>query len=274
MVAIVVSLALHSTADPGAAALAVFQSRCAACHGPDVKEPKGRFGYVLDLPRLAADKERLTALGILVAAGNMPPRPEAPLTAAQKEAVRNWIAAGAPLAAPVEGPPTEEPEEPPAAEPPTPAPGFGPHLLAWLGKFHLLLLHFPIALVVVAVLLDAGLMLCKVCGLPEWTHHRFDGVRLLVLVAAAFAVPTVVLGWLHALGGAGASQPGTLLLHRWVGTAAGVLLIVAAWSSSQDGRTGRRRPLTRVAIVAAALLTAVGAHFGGTLVHGAGFLDW
>src|SRR4051794_33956711 len=38
---------------------AVFQAKCSECHGPQVPKPKGNFGYVLDLKRLAADPKKV-----------------------------------------------------------------------------------------------------------------------------------------------------------------------------------------------------------------------
>src|SRR3954470_24285469 len=38
---------------------AVFQAKCSECHGPQVRKPKGSFGYVLDLKKLAADPKKV-----------------------------------------------------------------------------------------------------------------------------------------------------------------------------------------------------------------------
>jgi mono/diheme cytochrome c family protein len=91
--------------DPAAAARAVFAARCAGCHGPDLRRPRGRFGYVLDLRRVAGNPEMVipfkpgeSELWLLVRQNEMPP-PDAPsgsLTAREKEVIRAWIAAGAP----------------------------------------------------------------------------------------------------------------------------------------------------------------------------------
>jgi mono/diheme cytochrome c family protein len=84
---------------------AVFKAKCAGCHGPDLPKPQGRFGYVLDLQRLAGDREKVvpgrpeeSELWALVEHDEMPPpdSPHGPLTLAQKEAIRAWIADGAP----------------------------------------------------------------------------------------------------------------------------------------------------------------------------------
>jgi mono/diheme cytochrome c family protein len=93
---------VHSPADE---ARAVFKAKCAGCHGPDLEKPQGRFGYVLDLGKIAANPEMVvpgrlaeSELWALVEHNEMPPAdsPRGPLTPAQKEAIRNWIAAGAP----------------------------------------------------------------------------------------------------------------------------------------------------------------------------------
>src|SRR5579863_9917042 len=90
---------------PADAARAVFKAKCAGCHGPDLEKPKGRFGYVLDLGKIAANPEMVipgrpaeSELSALVSHSEMPPSdsPHGPLTPAQKEAIKNWIAAGAP----------------------------------------------------------------------------------------------------------------------------------------------------------------------------------
>jgi mono/diheme cytochrome c family protein len=83
----------------------VFKAKCAGCHGPDLPKPKASFGYVLDLGRVAANREMVipgrpgeSELWALVEHDEMPPpdSPHGPLTAAQKDAIRAWIAAGAP----------------------------------------------------------------------------------------------------------------------------------------------------------------------------------
>jgi len=83
----------------------VFKAKCAGCHGPDLPKPKAQFGYVLDLRRLSANPEMVirgrpaeSELWALVEHDEMPPpdSPHGPLTAAQKQAIRAWIAAGAP----------------------------------------------------------------------------------------------------------------------------------------------------------------------------------
>src|SRR5579862_2017042 len=91
--------------DLGREVLGVFSAKCTTCHGPNLRKPKGRFGYILDLKRLAADTEKVippnpdeSELWGLVERNEMPPAdaPHGPLTKEQKEIIRSWIAAGAP----------------------------------------------------------------------------------------------------------------------------------------------------------------------------------
>jgi hypothetical protein len=264
--------------DLAAAVRSVFSARCALCHGPHLARPKGRFGYVLDLPRLAANPAMVvpfspnqSALWALVRNKEMPPSgsPSGPLTAKEKETIRAWIAAGAPAggspSARATSPPTTRPEHGDAGPPP--APRAVGRALRWLGKFHLLLLHFPIALLAAAA---AGEVWCG------WRGARAPSpaVRFCLCLGAAAAVFAAALGWLHALDGHGAGSPRLLALHRWLGTAGGLWAVAAAVLSERDARRGVRSWGVRVIVLGGALLVAQTGHFGGLLAHGEGFFDW
>ena len=92
-------------AELAAAVRTAFSAKCVQCHGPSLRRPKGKFGYVLDLERMAANPELVvpskpeeSKLWTLLRDNEMPP-PKAkagPLTADEKELVRAWVAAGAP----------------------------------------------------------------------------------------------------------------------------------------------------------------------------------
>ena len=179
----------------------VFENKCAVCHGPDLEKPQGRFGYVLDLPRMAQNPELViparpaeSELWLLVQNDEMPPTgsPHGSLAPVQKEAIRSWIEAGAP-------------DVSPRAQ--------TGRTLRWLGRFHLLMLHFPIALVVAA-------------GLGEiWSVWRRDpspseSVRFCFWLGALAALPTAGLGWIHAAAGNGFDSSSLLTAHRWLGTTA------------------------------------------------------
>lgn len=91
--------------DLGASVYSLFAEKCAGCHNADLGKPEGRFGYVLDLQKVAANPELVipskplqSELYLLIQEGEMPPKDSSfgKLTTAQKELVRNWIGAGAP----------------------------------------------------------------------------------------------------------------------------------------------------------------------------------
>jgi uncharacterized membrane protein len=255
----------------------VFAAKCAGCHGPDLAKPRGRFGYVLDLARVAGNREMVvpfspseSELWELVHRGEMPPAdsPTGPLTAQQKEVIQAWIAAGAPavsVSRPESLPPVTQPSGEVAAEP-TDQP-LGGRFVRWIGKFHLLLLHFPIALLIAAAVGEFWSLVRK---------SRVPGpaVHFCILLGAASAVSTVVLGWLHALGGEGASMPQLLTFHRWLGTTAALWVAVTAVFSERDARRGARTQPTRVLLFVGALLIALNGHLGGMLAHGEHFFDW
>ena len=107
---------------------AVFQAKCSECHGPRVPKPKGNFGYVLDLKRLASDPKKVvpskpeeSVLWQLVRDEMMPAEGAraGPLTKEQKETIRAWIEAGAP-STPIESS-APSPGNTAAERPPAPA---------------------------------------------------------------------------------------------------------------------------------------------------------
>jgi uncharacterized membrane protein/mono/diheme cytochrome c family protein len=250
----------------------VFAARCAACHGPDLAKPKGRFGYVLNLARVACDPEKIirgapneSELWELVRRGEMPPEdsPTGPLTADQKETIRGWIAAGAPAGG--SQPPTAG-DAPPAA----PLTNGGPaeslplkEFLRQLGRLHVVLVHFPIALLIAAA---AG----EVWSMLRDRRTPAPAVHFCVILGAVGAVVAAGLGWLDAWSGAGAGQS-ALDLHRWIGTAAAGWAMVTAGLSARDEWRCIRSNRFRVALVIGAALVGAAGHFGGILVYGADF---
>src|SRR5262249_37890097 len=57
------SLAQADTADKaanlGSEVRGIFSAKCSQCHGPNLVKPKGKFGYVQDLERMAANPKIL-----------------------------------------------------------------------------------------------------------------------------------------------------------------------------------------------------------------------
>jgi mono/diheme cytochrome c family protein len=98
-------LAVEDQRDLASEARSIFSVKCAGCHGPELSRPNGRFGYVTDLARVAANPEMVvpsfpeeSEIWELVRREEMPPEnsPSGPLSDDEKELIRAWIAAGAP----------------------------------------------------------------------------------------------------------------------------------------------------------------------------------
>jgi hypothetical protein len=256
--------------DLGAEVRRVFAAKCAGCHGPGLPNPMGRSGYVLDLRRVADNPEMVipgrpdeSELWALVRHGDMPPAdsPGGPLSAAEKGTIHGWIATGAPDAVSYPTglliPSSSEYRDTSATS----------RIIRWLGKYHLLLLHFPIALIIAAGFGE---------GVAVWWGSRTPSpaVQFCLTLAAVVVVPTVALGWLQAAAGNGVVSPGLLTVHRWVGTVAGVWVLGTDLTSWQDTRRGERSLCCRSALVIGILLVIATAHAGGLTTHGRAFFDW
>jgi uncharacterized membrane protein/mono/diheme cytochrome c family protein len=252
----------------------IFVAKCVQCHGPDLPKPKKKFGYVTDLEKVAANpkfvvpfKPDESRLWQLIRDNEMPPEDAraGALAASEKDAVRDWIAAGAPSAPP---PPAEadRPALPLAEAKDAPPQPFLPRLLGWAGRFHILVVHFPIGLLTAAALGEAW------C-LARRRREVWAPVRFCVLLGALGAAAAAGLGWLRATtGGFGESE--LLPWHRWIGTCAAALALGVLLLSEADARRGLRSRLFQLALFAVALLVGLAGHLGGSLARGEDFLNW
>jgi hypothetical protein len=136
----------------------------------------------------------------------------------------------------------------------------------FLGRFHVLILHVPVGVLILAVGMEV---------LARWPRP-FAEVRsplepampLIWGFGALAAVVTVAFGYMHAsepgFTGAGVDQ------HRWAGTALALTaVLIWAWRADAPQSFAKIWPVGLAAIVA--LLIGTG-HFGGVLTHGADYL--
>jgi uncharacterized membrane protein len=257
--------------DLAAKVLKVFEAKCNECHGSQVKKPPKKFGYILDLKRVAANPKLVvpskldqSKLWKMVDDGDMPPEDAkaGPLNKEEQKVIHDWIAAGAPSGGRTSPPPSiDQNTEPDRAEQP-----LLKRVLILAGRFHVLTVHFPI-----------GLILAAALGELWFWWQGFQGlhpaVRFSILLGAAVGLAAAGLGWIHAWNGAGVSEPETLFIHRWLGTVAAVLLVAIAAASEIDARRGSRSFLGRLLLFVGAVLIGLTGHFGGLLTHGEDFFN-
>jgi uncharacterized membrane protein len=138
---------------------------------------------------------------------------------------------------------------------------FPQRLFRWLGAMHPAAVHFPIALFLVAAVLEVAALTLR---RPVLTQ----GTRIIIALAAISALAAVALGWL-AMGMPG-NDDVTHTYHRWLGTGIAILGLLSWWAKEHWVRKpGRRRELVYVGmltVTASAVL--VNALLGGMLTHG------
>jgi len=135
--------------------------------------------------------------------------------------------------------------------------------MSLFGKFHPLLVHFPIGLVLAA----AGAEFAAI-----WTRQaRWRAVAIANLrMGAAMGALTLIAGWLLATA-VEATPP--LTLHRWTGVAAVAATLGGALASRRSHLQTRRSLVAyRSAVFVAAALVAIAGHLGAALVWGSDFL--
>ncbi|SDT90857.1 Uncharacterized membrane protein [Verrucomicrobium sp. GAS474] len=136
-------------------------------------------------------------------------------------------------------------------------------VLHWLGVFHPVVVHFPIALLLLAALLEA------VAALRGSSEKLTFSIRLTLGLGAVAALVAAGFGWADAFGmGFEAELKPILAWHRWLGTGVALGSCVAWVLQCRMMQTGQEVYLYRVVLWLVALATAVVGHLGGTLVYG------
>ncbi len=134
---------------------------------------------------------------------------------------------------------------------------FPERLVSWFGRMHPFAVHFPIALFPVALV---ALILARRRG------ETVELIRALIVVAGAGSIIATALGWLN--GGLTVSDTDTvLMLHRWLGTALGLLGgALAWWAWRRRAAVHSGRMVTALGVIVALLL--VQGFLGASVTHG------
>jgi uncharacterized membrane protein len=140
-------------------------------------------------------------------------------------------------------------------------------LIYFLGRFHVLILHVPVGVLILAVGME---VLARAPRFFVAGRSPIEPAMPLIWGAGALAaVATVALGYMHA------SEPGFtgagVNHHRWAGTAlAFTAVLIWAWRADAPKSFARIWPAGIAAIVALLIVTG---HLGGVLTHGADYLS-
>ncbi|SHI65338.1 Uncharacterized membrane protein [Arenibacter nanhaiticus] len=127
-----------------------------------------------------------------------------------------------------------------------------PSLVSWLGRWHPLVLHFPIVLLLMAIFL--GLTGKKV-------------PNLLLTVGVLSALVTAVSGFF--LGKETPVKGELLFWHQWLG--AGVALFAALWYALSQVQLDQKIYTKGIQVIMIGLVALAG-HYGGMVTHGEDFL--
>ncbi|MGJ8641496.1 MAG: c-type cytochrome domain-containing protein [Opitutaceae bacterium] len=139
--------------------------------------------------------------------------------------------------------------------------------ILFFGRFHPVVLHFPIAFILLLAIVEV---------IPDFKlGRRLHGATFVIAgFAAASAIFAALFGWMLATSG---DYPEDLVdRHRWLGIAVMVLSIICLFLKSiQYIRGNTSVNLIYYAVLTAAMVTLIfTSHDGGSLTHGKGYLTY
>lgn len=131
-------------------------------------------------------------------------------------------------------------------------------LALFFGRFHPVLVHLPIGLIILLAFLEA------ISRIPKFKHASANNGLILAL-GAPLSVVAAILGLL--LSQEGGYDPKLLQLHQWTGIATAVGFVVAALLYRLN-----LLKAYRFSIYGSFVVLLVASHFGGSLTHGSDYL--
>lgn len=275
LVALLCSVTAQDAADDPATAVArLLTERCADCHSADSDEPKARKAWVDagDLALTARNPKLITPgdpddsdLFASVSFDDMPPPDSdvAQFTEDEKALLESWIKDGAVVPEPepaADEPGTESTVAAAVAAAEASDPGWMRHpITRWASHHHPIAVHFPIALLMAA-------LLAELLGRAFKRPQLLTTATFCLTLGALSALPAAGLGWL--LAEQSNQHVGPIFWHRWLGVATAVLSVITLL-------VGFKRPGIRLVLllVVGALVSLTG-HLGGTLSYGADWLQF
>ncbi len=144
-------------------------------------------------------------------------------------------------------------------------PGALDTLLRILGRTHPILVHFPIALVLVAAMIETARAMIR-RPTPARTSVNMLGLGVLAAGAA------IGSGWMNGDYENHASVAETMELHRWIGIGGGAAALVAYLFGLAASRSRRALMAFRAVLLVSAGAIGFTGHLGGRMVYGEGYL--
>ncbi len=126
----------------------------------------------------------------------------------------------------------------------------------FIGRFHPLLVHLPIGILLFTIVLQ------WLCTKEKWAA-LLTVIPLGYLLGSASAIASCITGYL--LGSAGEYDETVLNLHQWMG-------ILTAFTSIAGYLFSKNQQNLKYIAVAILVLVSITGHLGGTLTHGEGYL--
>ncbi|MDB6140827.1 MAG: putative rane protein [Verrucomicrobiaceae bacterium] len=138
--------------------------------------------------------------------------------------------------------------------------------ILFFGRFHPLVVHLPIGVLIFSLLIEVG------CLWRSVEEKWGDAALFAIFISAVGAVIGVIFGIL--LTREGGYEGGAFLLHQGLGIATAVGAIVALFlrlSAMSSGGRGLMESYRFVVLFTFGMMS-IGAHFGGNMVHGSKYL--
>lgn len=146
--------------------------------------------------------------------------------------------------------------------------GEKPSMVELFGRAHVMVVHFPVALLMVLAFIE----------ILRWRRKEGSmdpSVAIIAVIAALSSILAIVQGWMLAGPNEGNSEYCKVLeLHRWLGISTGVFACATAVVAlrRQLGDSAGLTKLYRVLVIPGAILVSLTGHYGGAAVHGPDYL--